>query len=112
MQVLYERCCGLDVHKNTVVGCVLLTQANGHTQKWIQTFATTTSGLLALSDWLTDLQVTHIALERSGIYWRPVFNVLEEGHVIILVNAQHMKAVPGRKTDGKDSEGRATLKGG
>ncbi|MFL5690323.1 MAG: IS110 family transposase [Ktedonobacteraceae bacterium] len=109
MQVLYERCCGLDVHKNTVVGCILLTQSNGQVQKCVQTFAATTSGLLALADWLTSLQVTHIALESTGIFWRPVFNVVEEGHTIILVNAQHMKAVPGRKTDVKDSEWLADL---
>lgn len=109
MQVLYERCCGLDVHKETVVACVLLTQPNGRFEKWVRTFATTTVGLLALADWLMSLQVTHIAMESTGIFWRPAFNVLEEGHTIILVNAQHMKAVPGRKTDVKDSEWLADL---
>ena len=109
MRVLYERCCGLDVHKKTVVACALLTQPNGQVQKLVRTFAATTGGLLALADWLSSLQVTHIAMESTGIFWRPVFNVLEEGHSIILVNAQHMKAVPGRKTDVKDSEWLADL---
>ena len=97
MQVLYERCCGLDVHKKTVVACVLITSPDGQVHKQVRTVATTTAGLLALADWLAILQISHIALESTGIYWRPVFNLLEEGHTIILVNAQHMRAVPGRK---------------
>lgn len=109
MQVLYERCCGLDVHKKTVVACVVITSPEEPVHKQIRTFATTTTSLLALADWLTALQISHIALESTGIYWRPVFNLLEEGRTIILVNAQHMKAVPGRKTDVKDSEWLADL---
>ena len=73
-------------------------------KKQVRTFATTTASLLALADWLATFQVSHVAMESSGIYWRPVFNLLEEGRTIILVNAQHMKAVPGRKTDVKDAE--------
>jgi len=109
MQVLYERCCGLDVHKKTVVACVLITSADGQVHKQVRTAATTTAGLLALADWLAALQISHVALESTGIYWRPVFNLLEEGHTIILVNARHMKAVPGRKTDIKDAEWIAEL---
>ena len=109
MQVLYERCCGLDVHKKTVVACVLITSPDGQVHKQVRTIATTTAGLLALADWLAALQISHVALESTGIYWRPVFNLLEEGHTIILVNAQHMRAVPGRKTDVKDSEWIADL---
>jgi transposase len=109
MQVLYERCCGLDVHKKTVVACVLITSADGQVHKQVRTAATTTAGLLALADWLAALQVSHVALESTGMYWRPVFKLLEEGHTIILVNAQHMKAVPGRKTDIKDAEWIADL---
>jgi transposase len=109
MQVLYERCCGLDVHKKTVVACVLITSADGQVHKQARTVATTTAGLLALADWLATLQVSHVALESTGIYWRPVFNLLEAGHTIILVNAQHMRAVPGRKTDMKDAEWIADL---
>ncbi len=75
----------------------------------MRTFATTTASLLALADWLATFQVSHVAMESSGIYWRPVFNLLEEGRTIILVNAQHMKAVPGRKTDVKDAEWIADL---
>src|SRR2546430_7323623 len=109
MQVLYERCCGLDVHKKTVVACVLITSPDGRVRKLVRTFATTTASLLALADWLASFQVSHVAMESSGIYWRPVFNLLEEGRTIILVNAQHMKAVPGRKTDVKDAEWIADL---
>ena len=109
MQVVHERCCGLDVHKKTVVACILITLANGEVQRHIRTFSTMTAGLLALSDWLESLAVTVIAMESTGIYWRPVFNLLEEGRSVILVNAQHMKAIPGRKTDMKDSEWLADL---
>src|SRR6266700_1085526 len=109
MQVLYERCCGLDVHKKTVVACVLITSPDGQVQKQGRTFATTTASLLALADWLASLDISHVALESTGIYWRPVFNLLEEGRTIILVHAQHMRAVPGHKTDIKDSEWLADL---
>ncbi len=104
MQVLFARCAGLDVHKKTVVACVMLTMLTGEANRQVRTFATTTQGLLALADWLTNQQVTHVAMESTGIYWRPVFNILEGAFTVILVNAQHMKAVPGRKTDIKDSE--------
>ena len=110
MQVLYERCCGLDVHKKTVVACVLITSADGQVHKQVRTAATTTAGLLALADWLAALQISHVALESTGIYWRPVFNLLEEGHTIILVNARHMRAVPGRKTDIKERLARQALR--
>jgi transposase len=109
MQVIYERYCGLDVHKKTVVACVVITLPDGQVQKQVRTFATTTASLLALADWLAAFQVSHVAMESSGIYWRPVFNLLEEGRTIILVNAQHMRAVPGRKTDVKDAEWIADL---
>src|SRR5487761_1118659 len=109
MQILYERCCGLDVHKQTVVACVTLTAASGKASREVRTFATTTAGLLALCDWLASQQVTQVAMESTGIYWRPVFNVLEGSCEVMLVNAQHMKAVPGHKTDIKDSEWIADL---
>lgn len=109
MRVMYERCAGLDVHKKTVVACALLSPVQGQSSRQVRTFATTTRGLRELAEWLTSQQITHVAMESTGIYWRPVFNVLE-GHVeVILVNAQHMKAVPGRKTDVKDSEWIADL---
>jgi transposase len=109
MQVLYQRCCGLDVHKKTVVACVLITSPDGTVQKQTRTFSTMTASLLGLADWLEALQITHVALESTGVYWRPVFNLLEAGHTIILVNPQHMRAVPGRKTDVRDSEWLADL---
>lgn len=103
MQVLYPRCAGLDVHQKTVVACVVLTALDGTVQQHTQTFLTMTADLLALADWLGAYGVTHVALESSGVYWHPVFNLLEEHHTLILVNPQHMKAVPGRKTDVKDA---------
>lgn len=109
MQVLYPHCCGLDVHKKTVVASVVLTAADGQVTQHTRTFATTTSQLLALCDWLTQQQVTHVAMESTGVYWRPVFNLLEASVTVILVNAQHIKAVPGHKTDVKDSQWLADL---
>lgn len=109
MQVVHDRCCGLDVHKKTVVACVLITDPDGTVHKEVRTFSTMTASLLALADWLHALKVEHIAIESTGVYWQPVFNLLEDGCTIVLVNAQHMKAVPGRKTDVKDSEWLADL---
>lgn len=109
MQVIHQHCAGLDVHKKTVVACILLTSPEGKVQKQIRTFSTMTVDLLALADWLETFGVTHIALESTGVYWHPVFNLLEEQHTILLVNPQHIKAVPGRKTDAKDSEWLADL---
>jgi transposase len=109
LTVLYSRCAGLDVHKKTVVACLLLTADSGRLTKEVCTFATTTVGLLALREWLSSQGVTHVAVESTGIYWRPVFNLLEGHCEVILANAQHMKAVPGHKTDIKDSEWIADL---
>jgi transposase len=109
MQIVYERCCGLDVHQKTVVGCRLLSQPKGSIEKSIRIFATTTSGLMELDRWLAEGQVEQVALESTGIYWRPIFNLLEERYEILLVNAQHMHAIPGHKTDVKDSEWIADL---
>jgi transposase len=109
MQVVHERCAGLDVHKQTVVACVLITQPDGTVEREVRTFATMTGDLLALSDWLDSLRVRVVALASTGVYWKPVFNLLEDGRTIILVNPQHLKAVPGRKTDVKDSEWLADL---
>jgi transposase len=102
-------CCGLDVHKKDVKACVLLTEPDGAVRKLVRTFPTMTDTLLALGDWLESLGVTRVAMESTGVYWRPVFNILEEGREVILVNAQHIKAVPGKKTDVKDSEWLADL---
>jgi transposase len=111
MQVVNERCCGVDVHKKTVVVCVLLTDAaSGQVSKQVRTYGTMTADLLALSDWLRVLDVRAIALESTGVYWQPIYHLLEEeGRTLLLVNAQHIKAVPGRKTDVKDSEWLADL---
>lgn len=109
ISVLYRCCAGLDVHKKTVVACLMLTAASGKVSREVRTFATTTLGLQTMAQWLASQQVTHVAMESTGIYWRPVFNILEGRFEVILVNAQHMKAVPGHKTDIKDSEWLADL---
>ena len=109
MQVIYERCAALDVHKKTVVTTIMITQADGSVQEYVRTSLTMTADLLALDDWLRSHDVKVIAMESTGVFWRPVFNLLEEGRQVILVNAQHMKALPGRKTDVKDSQWLADL---
>ena len=110
MEVIHTRCCGLDVHKKSVVACVLITHTDGQVERQVRTFKTMTADLLALSDWLNGLEVTHVALESTGVYWRPVFNVLEDdARTLLLVNPQHMRAVPGKKTDVRDSEWIADL---
>jgi transposase len=109
MEVLYPRCCGVDIHKKTIVACVLLTEADGTPQRFVRTFGTMTADLLALGDWLDFHAVRQVGMESTGVLWRPVFNVLEEGRTLMLVNAQHLTAVPGHKTDVKDSEWLADL---
>jgi transposase len=109
MQVVHERCCGLDVHKRTGVACVLVTAPDGRVTKAVRTFTTMTAGLLALSDWLHEQAVAQIAVESTGVFWRPVFNILADGRAVTLVNAQHLKRVPGRKTDVRDAEWLADL---
>ena len=106
MQVVHEVCCGLDVHKKSVTACVLW--ASGR-RKQIRAFGTFTRELLELGDWLRACGVTHVAMESTGVYWKPVWNLLEGQFEVLLVNAQHIKAVPGRKTDQKDSEWIADL---
>ena len=104
MEVLHPRCCGLDVHKETVVACVRLV-IDGKTVKEVRTFATTTAGLLALSDWLTETKCTHVAMEATGVYWKPVWHILsDEDFELVLANAAHVKNVPGRKSDVKDAD--------
>jgi transposase len=108
MEVIYGRCAGLDVHKETVVACVLIREES-KVQKEIRTFPTMTADLLVLHDWLMAHGVTHVALESTGIYWKPIFNLLEGTFTVLLVNAAHIKAVPGRKTDVRDCEWIADL---
>ncbi len=110
MPVIHGRCCGLDVHHKTVVACVLIAAPDGAVQRRVRTFGTMTADLLALGDWLGRHGVTHIALESTGVYWRPVYNLLEEEErTILLANPQHMRAVLGRTTDVKDAEWLADL---
>jgi len=109
MDVLYPRCCGLDVHLKTVVACRILPGPQGQPRKEVRTFGTVTAELLRLSDWLTQGGVTHVAMESTGVYWKPIYNLLEGNFQLLLVNAAHIKAVPGRKTDVKDSEWLADL---
>jgi transposase len=110
MEVLYPRCGGLDVHHKSVTACVLLTEeAPARPRKAIRTFSTMTAGLLELADWLAAQAVTHVAMESTGVYWKPVWNVLEGDFALLLANAHHVKAVPGRKTDVRDCEWLADL---
>jgi transposase len=109
MEILYTNCAGLDVHKKTVKVCVLTHASNGQTHKEFRTYFTTTEELLKLGDWLKEHGCTHIAFEATGVYWKPVFNLLESSFEVLVVNAQHIKAVPGRKTDVKDAEWIADL---
>jgi transposase len=99
----------LDVHKKTVVAAIIVPDEAGGLRKEVRTFGTMTADLLALSDWLMTCGVTHVAMESTGEYWKPVYNILENNFEILLVNAQHIKAVPGRKTDVKDAEWIAEL---
>src|ERR1700753_3191968 len=102
MQVIHERCAGLDVHKKSVVACVMITLPNGTVDIHHATFGTTTPDVLAVLDWLKNYQVTQVGMESPGVYWRPIYQLLE-GHLTLLVaNAQQVKRVPGRKTDVKD----------
>ena len=109
MDVIYSHCAGLDVHKRTVVACRLSVADNGRKVKAIQTFGTTTAELLRLSDWLTVGGCTHVAMESTGEFWKSIWNILEGSLELLLVNAQHIKRVPGRKTDVQDSEWLADL---
>lgn len=109
MEVVYRRCCGLDIHKRTVVACLLLLDETGGRKQRKREFGTFSSDLRELMLWLFANKITHVAMESTGVYWKPVWNVLEGKFTILLVNPQHMKALPGRKTDQKDSEWIADL---
>jgi transposase len=109
MDTIYRRCGGLDVHKETVQACVRIMDDSGRTRQEVRGFGTTTRELLALYDWLHEQQVTHVAMESTGVYWKPVWNILESGFELLLANARHIKNVPGRKTDVKDCQWIAQL---
>ena len=109
MQTLVERGCGLDVHQATVVACLLILRRDGKVHKQMRTFATTTRELVSLRSWLVAKACTHVAMESTGVYWKPIYAVLEGAFEIVVANAQHVKKVPGRKTDIKDAEWLADL---
>lgn len=107
MEVLHPRCAGIDVHKDVVVAAVRCVSEPVHRE--VRSFGTTTSELMSLSEWLESHQCTHVVMEATGVYWKPVWHLLEEGFELVLVNAQHVKAVPGRKTDVGDAQWLAEL---
>jgi transposase len=109
VEVIYPRCCGLDVHKQSVTACLLVPGDGARPRKEVRTFGTVTDEVLRLGDWLAAHGVTHVAMESTGVYWKPLWNLLEDRFELLLVNAAHVKAVPGRKTDVRDSEWLAEL---
>lgn len=109
MDVLYERCCGLDLHKRAVTACRVVPGPGGQATKETRTFATMTADLLALGDWLEAGGVTHVAMESTGVYWKPIWNLFEARFTLLLVNAAHVKQVPGRKRDVGDAAWLAEL---
>jgi transposase len=109
METLVERGCGLDVHQATLVACLLTVRKDGKVQKQVRTFGTTTRELLSMREWLLSQGCTHVAMESTGVYWKPVYAILEGAFQIVVANAQHVKKIPGRKTDVKDAEWIADL---
>jgi transposase len=109
MEVLYERCAGLDIHKRSIVAGVIVPGAGKQPAKQIRSFGTMSRDLLALGDWLSEQQVSHVGMEATGSFWQPIYNLLEDRFELLLANARHIKAVPGRKTDVHDSEWIADL---
>jgi transposase len=109
MEVQYRVCCGLDVHRDTVVACLLRTDGPVAGRTQTQTFATTTSGVVALGEWLTAAECGDVAMEATGVFWKLVFNVLENVTRIVVANAAQIKGMPGRKTDVQDAQWIAEL---
>ena len=109
MEITYTHAAGLDIHKKTVVACIFIPGPKGKPVKETRTFSTMTQDLLTLADWLTSKGITHVAMESTGEFWKPVYNLLEGNFTVLVVNAQHIKTVPGRKTDVKDAEWIADL---
>lgn len=109
MEAMIERCCGIDVHKKTIVVCLAVGKPHEKPETLVKTFSTMTGDLLACRDWLVSEGCTHAAMESTGVYWKPVFNILEDKMEVILANAKAVKNVPGRKTDVKDCEWLAQL---
>jgi transposase len=108
MQTLVESGCGLDVHQATVVACLLIVLKSGKVHKQVRTFGTTTRDLVSLREWLLLEGCTHVAMESTGVYWKPIYAILEGAFEIVVANAQHVKKVPGRKTDVKTQNGLPT----
>jgi transposase len=109
METVYTHCCGLDVHQKQVVACLLTPATKGGLSKVIRTFGTMSEDLLGLLDWLVEAGCTHVAMESTGVLWKPIYNLFEGQLEVLVVNAHHIKQVPGRKTDVKDAEWIATL---
>jgi transposase len=109
MDVVYERCCGLDIHKKLIVACLLTPGPGAQPVKEVRSFGTMTADLLDLADWLGAAGCTHVAMESTGVYWKPIYNLLEDQFTLLLVNPKHFRAVPGRKTDVRDAEWLADL---
>lgn len=109
MDIIIPRCAGLDIHKQTVQGCVRLLKPDGQVSQEVRCFGTTTGALRELRTWLESLGVTHVAMESTGVFWQPIWNILEGGFDLLLANARHIKNVPGRKTDIKDCQWIAQL---
>src|SRR5258708_1805441 len=109
VEVVYQRCCGLDVHKKMIVACLIIVAADGKRRKQIRTFGTTTAALLELLDWLKAAGCTHVGMEGTGVYWKPIYNLLEGHFELVVANARHIKAVPGHKTDVNDAQWIASL---
>ncbi len=109
MDVVFPACCGIDVHQKSLVACVRLVEPGGRVRKEVRTFATTTAALTELARWLETLAVTHVAIESTGVYWKPVWHILEPSVTLVLVNPRDVAQVPGRKTDVNDAEWIAQL---
>ena len=109
MEPIYTSCCGLDVHKRSVKACVRSLDNRGRVHQEVRTFGTMTRDIVELSRWLSDEEVTHVAMESTGVYWKPIYNIMEGKFTLLLVNARHVKNVPGRKTDVKDCQWLAQL---
>lgn len=103
MDVIFDKCCGIDVHKNSLTACIMIGAGN-RVRKEIRTYSTMTEDIEHLREWLKSEGITHVAMESTGVYWKPVYNILEEDFSVMIANAKQIKHVPGRKTDIKDSE--------
>ena len=109
MEITYTHAAGLDIHKKTIVACCFTPGPKGKPEKEIRTFGPMTQDVLALAAWLTSKGITHVAMESTGEFWKAVYQILEASFTVLVVNAQHIKTVPGRKTDVKDAEWIADL---